>query len=499
MLTAPLVSALQPLKSCNDALYVAPCGIAAQSANNEIGVFISWSRCDSMLGEAAVEKTENWPHEKLDNGDRCHDIASMPPSAIESHTHLAHSLVRYLGVSSPEGLSPFGITSAGDLVDILSRFTTNAFNVSSPSLEPIGVCVSPPVALINHSCDPNAVIVFPRVSDSPDKEPQMQIIAIRPISAGEEVRSVLAYHCECLIKSNQVLTAYIDTRVPKSMRQAALQQTYNFTCKCKLCSIDGVDPRAAMWCPKSCGGICPLPISDSDIVRCNKCNAVVKSTEAVIDAVRVSQEGLDKATALEVKDPEKSQQLVNNLIPILVSAGLTPSSHPLLAMSHLQQTLLITSFNESFNSELTTSENERKAAQDVLDNAIRAANRHVTGLASVLPEGHPIRAIALAELGKLLVVDEPAPKRADNQNGHPLPQSYGVVPSYPPSGPPRLKLAYDTLLQAHKELLIGFGKTNEGGLVGKEIRQTLTAIEKELGVWKQGIRNVIEDQPRPSK
>ena len=60
---------------------------------------------------------------------------------------------------------------------------------------------------------------------------------------------------------SEILIVDIDTRVPKSMRQAALQQTYNFTCKCKLCSIDGVDPRAAMWCPKSCGGICPLPIS----------------------------------------------------------------------------------------------------------------------------------------------------------------------------------------------------------------------------------------------
>lgn len=35
--------------------------------------------------------------------------------------HLAHALVRYLGLSSPADLAPYGIHSPGDLVDLLSR------------------------------------------------------------------------------------------------------------------------------------------------------------------------------------------------------------------------------------------------------------------------------------------------------------------------------------------------------------------------------------------
>lgn len=49
------------------------------------------------------------------------DRTSLPPSATEMHTHLAHSLVRYLGLSSPAEMAEYGISSARDLVDIISR------------------------------------------------------------------------------------------------------------------------------------------------------------------------------------------------------------------------------------------------------------------------------------------------------------------------------------------------------------------------------------------
>jgi SET and MYND domain-containing protein len=55
-------------------------------------------------------------------------------------------------------------------------------------LAPLGVCVSPLVALINHSCEPNAVVVFPRSAKDPaNQEPEAQVIAIRDILPDEEV------------------------------------------------------------------------------------------------------------------------------------------------------------------------------------------------------------------------------------------------------------------------------------------------------------------------
>ena len=65
--------------------------------------------------------------------------------------------------------------------------------------------------------------------------------------------------------------------------------------------------------------------------------------------------------------------------------------------------------------------------------------------------------------------------------------------TYPPSGPARLKLAYDTLLLARKAFLIAFGKVNDGGEVGKQVRELLVRLEKEMKVWKVGVRNVLND------
>lgn len=46
---------------------------------------------------------------------------SSTPEAAESHTHLAHAVIRYLGFTAPEELVPFGINSAAGIVDLISR------------------------------------------------------------------------------------------------------------------------------------------------------------------------------------------------------------------------------------------------------------------------------------------------------------------------------------------------------------------------------------------
>jgi SET and MYND domain-containing protein len=144
----------------------------------------------------------------------------------------------------------------------------------------------------------------------------------------------------------------------------------------------------------------------------------------------------------------------------------------------------------------STHRTSSKEAQDVLDEAIRSATRAFSGLSQILPEGHPARGVALAELGKLLCVDEPLPKDAEPEGS---PRSLGhsrseLSTSYPPSGPDRLKLAYSTLVRALSELTVGFGSgKNEGGEVGKTVRGLAVDVEKELNVWKEGIRHAFRD------
>ncbi|OJT01751.1 N-lysine methyltransferase SMYD2 [Trametes pubescens] len=387
--------------------------------------------------------------------------ASVHSSSVEDHTYLAHSLVRYLGVRAPADLQPFSLSSASDLVDLISRFTTNTFTLTSASLSPIGICVAPTVAFANHSCSPNAVIVFPRAQGTPaSKEPSLNLVALRDIAPGKEVR-----------------ISYVDTTLPKDLRQKELTEVYNFTCQCKLCTKPPtVDPRESLWCPKKCGGTCPLPTEEDNLFRCTKCGAGVTNVDAVLDAARIGQEALDKATSLQFRGElslrskgYNATQLTTNIIPILVSTGLTPSAHPLLAMTRLHQELLIASLPTSLS-------------QESLDEVIRTAAKYNAGLQPILPKGHPIRAIALAELGKLLAVDEPASLASPAQ-----------ASMFPPSGPPRLKLAYESLVRAHEELLVGFGKANGGGHVGRDVRDAIARLEKEIGVWTSGIKNALED------
>ncbi|KAI6010140.1 hypothetical protein EDC04DRAFT_2770593 [Pisolithus marmoratus] len=370
---------------------------------------------------------------------------SIHPTAVEGHTHLAQSLVRYLGASSPTELENYGIMSTADLVDVISRFIINTVALTTPSLTPIGVAVSPLVALINHSCAPNVVVVFPRCRKDSGNEPVAKVAALRNIAPGEEI-----------------LMSYVDTTLPKSLRQMALMETYNFQCRCRACTESSeVDPREAVWCPTACGGTCSLPTEKNRVSRCNNCGAAINDPDAVMDAARVGQEALDKARSLQ--DSNEAKLLTTNIISVLMSARLTPSTHPLLALLKLHQTLLISSF-------------QTLLTQEVLNETIRTAGKYSAGLSAVLDEGHPVRAMALVELGKLLTVDEPSPAAPQPKNE-----------SFPPSGPARLRAAYETLLRAR------------GGEIGDDVREILIALEKELGVWVDRIRNVLEDTLPPAR
>lgn len=66
--------------------------------------------------------------------------------------------------------------------DVFTQYQVNAFTLDSPDLSPLGVTVNPALGMANHSCDPNAVVVFP------DGGGVGRLMAIRHIAADEEVR-----------------------------------------------------------------------------------------------------------------------------------------------------------------------------------------------------------------------------------------------------------------------------------------------------------------------
>jgi hypothetical protein len=120
---------------------------------------------------------------------------------------------------------------------------------------------------------------------------------------------------------------------------------------------------------------------------------------------------------------------------------------------------------------------ELKPQDGQIDEIIRVSAQIVTGLVDILPVGHPIRAGALAELGKLLCVDEPE-LSAEQQEKN----------KFPPRGYHRLVLARDTLIRANNEVQIGFGPG--GGDLGEEVHKILENTEREMAVYRKGVNNL---------
>ena len=152
---------------------------------------------------------------------------AMQDHIREEAAMLAFRLGIFLGTEEREAL---GLTNADELMELVCQHMTNAFMLSDAYLDPLGVCVNPTLALVNHACDANVVMVYPTMQrGSPSR---MHLVAIRPISAGDAV-----------------LMSYVDVATSRAERQAVLQERYGFTCACALCErTQWIDPRTALWC-----------------------------------------------------------------------------------------------------------------------------------------------------------------------------------------------------------------------------------------------------------
>ncbi|KAG8993352.1 hypothetical protein FRB94_010836 [Tulasnella sp. JGI-2019a] len=413
----------------------------------------------------------------------------LQESAQQPMTMLAHAFARYITASdtpSPETLNKWGVGSARDLLDIISRFTVNAFTLTNPPLTAVGVAVSPLAALINHSCIPNAVVVFPRSSRvfEAGSDP-LEVVAIRDLRPGEEV-----------------LTSYVDISLPRRLRLKELKDRYMFDCVCGACDtptgVERVDPREAMICGQSsCTSMLALPDSKRSVASiCPSCkNFPTVEVDAVLDAVRLGEEALEKATAMELDDPEGAMRYTSNLIPLL-SRHVPITSHPLLALYRLHQTLLIgqishevqlisnLSAGSSAHSSAHASESNPRLPKERVDQVCTIAARSLSAILVVFPAGHPVRGIALAELGKLLCVDvdENAKGLKDLTGGGDDITAQGVKDSFP-AGEERLKLSRDTFLRARAELRLGFG--GDGGEVARQVEESIRNIEKEWQGWRR--------------
>lgn len=443
--------------------------------------------------------------------------------------------------SQGDALRALGIDSATELLDLVCQFSCNSFALTDSDLNPLGVCLHSSMAMINHACTPNAAVVFPfggaaksgeqRWNDEEDKV--MQLVALRAIEPGEELlisyvdvadtfeerRSYLkkryCFECRCELcrKSQAKLAGANGHQIvsPSSPVQGFGMRPPHLS--------SWIDPRRAVWCPVRCGGWIDGSVFESSATtaaqtsaaKCNKCHAVSKLTNSdVAEDAELARDVLRRASQLSDRgDGESAWNLCAAILPVLVERY-APSWQPLFQLLRLATTCLIEAGSSLLSQQ---GQGDEEAAVYCFDEAVRMQMLVVAGAqASSTPiyaKGHPARAIAVATLAKLVLAqfdhahrlgqsgadsalqigatrNAPVCRAAVEQTNAQGGKTLSILKD-PPSVPQemRVELAKQLLTQSIEELDIGFGRSNQGGRTGREMRKALDEMEEEMALLSQ--------------
>jgi SET and MYND domain-containing protein len=111
--------------------------------------------------------------------------------------------------SQGSNLLPISATAAS-VLQLLRQFECNNFGIMDDLLVNIGAGVYPFGALLNHACNPTCVLSYEGAT--------LVIRTLKSLSKGEELTH-----------------QYVDVASPLEERQAKLQETYGFWCRCDMC------------------------------------------------------------------------------------------------------------------------------------------------------------------------------------------------------------------------------------------------------------------------
>ncbi|KAL0570031.1 hypothetical protein V5O48_011929 [Marasmius crinis-equi] len=133
---------------------------------------------------------------------------------VESPLHTFMSLMSGPTAPSPPPVFTKNTLATEQIATLFARFGNNNFSIHS-HFNTYAHGIFPLASrLFNHSCMPNAAAKY---IITPGDPPRMEIVALRPISEGEEI---------CL--------PYIDPALLQT-RRTVFQLTYGFTCRCPSC------------------------------------------------------------------------------------------------------------------------------------------------------------------------------------------------------------------------------------------------------------------------
>ncbi|CAH7689677.1 hypothetical protein BY996DRAFT_4602746, partial [Phakopsora pachyrhizi] len=386
---------------------------------------------------------------------------------------LSMTLSRYIGAQ----ILIEAISSASSLLPFCSRFLDNSFTLTSPTLDNIGVVLSGSAAFINHSCSPNAVVIFPEGGEGASKKSGkewVKVIALKDIEPGDEI-----------------LTSYVDLSVTRKERQKDLAQRMQFICDCELCvkserDPSFVDPRDALKCPKCTNwfsldsGPSSSSMSTTTSSSLNTRSSFGTNSKNAKKEIKCPDCGFSRLIDIEGqrlaikksglnldphKEPEKAayyaekaiEWLELKLLPFRFGVGF----YPILNLRRLKMISKL----------ICHSENDREDEDQL-----------ISGVHLIYGFGHPISIITKSTITKWLErlgSEEESQRRLEEERRN-LESSLKMLRC--------IKEEYQ--LKSFKECLIGFGSINNGGRLGRYMNQCMVETEREIDTLKQKLRSI---------
>ncbi|KAH9214512.1 hypothetical protein DL95DRAFT_365646 [Leptodontidium sp. 2 PMI_412] len=173
----------------------------------------------------------------------------------------------------------------------LCVLSTNAFRITLPDNTRVGLCFSPTLARANHSCTPNAFIVFDSRTVS--------LRALRPIG-----------------KDEQIFISYIDPTEDISLRTSRLKQRYFFTCKCVRCESNENSYQFFLRCRKEGEGgdedakrMEVLCLQHDLVKTAERCQAFLTQNPALLSATNSSKTLSLLKQSRETNQPDQQTRL----------------------------------------------------------------------------------------------------------------------------------------------------------------------------------------------
>ncbi|KAK3085450.1 hypothetical protein FSP39_003553 [Pinctada imbricata] len=181
------------------------------------------------------------------------------------------------------------LPSAQHILEIFGKMLTNSFTICNGEIQSLGVGLYLGASWIDHSCDPNAVIVF-----------EGNTLVLRAVKAIQ------------ILSTRDISVSYIDLLPTTKDRKDALREQYYFECTCSHCSnCDIMDQKKlCIKCQdNSCTGFCVK--TGNTFQCCNKCGLSISENNSLLEEFEKETE--NKLTEIKEAKDSKDADLVLRL------------------------------------------------------------------------------------------------------------------------------------------------------------------------------------------